>query len=58
VTDGTPTYSGPLVPDWAAKHLVAIAQENSQKGGLLFWHKWEKQYFTSLVMNKYISNLI
>lgn len=58
VAEGQLTYGGPLVPEWAARHLVAIAQENSRRGGLLFWHKWEKQRFTSLVINKYLASLL
>ncbi len=53
-----PKYQGPKVPEWAESYLATIAYDNSKKGGLLFWHKWEKQNFTSMVMNKYISNLI
>jgi hypothetical protein len=56
--DEKPQYQGPSVPEWAEDYLAEIAFENGKKGGLLFWHKWEKQNFTSLVMNKYISSLI
>lgn len=58
VFDQQPAYQGPAVPEWAAVHLAAIAFENSRKGGLLFWHKWEKQQYTCMAINKYISNLI
>jgi hypothetical protein len=53
-----PSYCGPAVPTWAEKPLAGIAYENSKKGGLLFWHKWEKQNYTSGVVNKYIASLI
>jgi hypothetical protein len=58
VSPEAPAYAGPSVPAWAAPHLVTITYENSSKGGLMFWHKWEKHNFTSMVVNKYIANLI
>ncbi|MTI29932.1 hypothetical protein [Xanthovirga aplysinae] len=56
--DEKPEYQGPEVPEWAKDYLVSILHTNNKNGGLLFWYKWEKQYFTSRVMNKYISKLI
>jgi len=53
-----PAYHGPAIPEWAEKDLASIAYENTQKGGLLFWHKWEKQNYVCTVVNKYIFNLI
>ncbi|MBE7174025.1 MAG: hypothetical protein INR73_25855 [Williamsia sp.] len=53
----TPAYGGPQLPAWAGTHLSAIVQENSRRGGLLLWHKWEKHHFTSRVVNKIISGL-
>lgn len=53
-----PAYHGPAIPEWAETHLASIAYENTQKGGLLFWHKWEKQNYVCTVVNKYIFNLI
>jgi hypothetical protein len=55
--DQTPSYKGPKVPEWAKKHLAAIAHTNSERGGLLLWHKWEKHHFTSKLVNKVISSL-
>jgi hypothetical protein len=55
--DQTPSYKGPKLPDWAEKHLAAIAHMNSERGGLLLWHKWEKHHFTSRLVNKVISSL-
>lgn len=52
-----PAYSGPNVPHWAKMHLAHIAYDNSKRGGLLLWHKWEKHHFTSRVVNKTISSL-
>lgn len=57
VYQNRPAYSGPKVPDWAEEHLAAIAHDNSKRGGLLLWHKWEKHHFTSRVVNKTISSL-
>lgn len=58
VFDNKPKYSGPPIVDWAQPYLATIAYVNNQKGGLLFWHKWEKQNLVCRVMNKYIFNLI
>ncbi len=52
-----PKYTGPSIPEWAQKHLVQIAYSNSDKGGLLLWHKWEKSSYTSMVVNRFVSNL-
>jgi hypothetical protein len=52
-----PDYCGPKVPAWAQKHLTLIAYDNSKRGGLLLWHKWEKHHFTSKFVNKTISGL-
>lgn len=52
-----PEYQGPKVPQWAGKHLAAIAYDNSKLGGLLLWHKWEKHHFTSRFVNKTIAGL-
>jgi Tetrapyrrole (Corrin/Porphyrin) Methylases len=52
-----PKYNGPKVPGWAEGHLAAIAHDNSKRGGLLLWHKWEKHHFTSRLVNKTISAL-
>jgi hypothetical protein len=52
-----PEYGGPKVPAWAEKHLTSIAYDNSKRGGLLLWHKWEKHHFTSKFVNKTISGL-
>jgi Tetrapyrrole (Corrin/Porphyrin) Methylases len=52
-----PQYNGPKVPVWAQGHLAAIAHDNTKRGGLLLWHKWEKHHFTSRLVNKTISAL-
>jgi len=52
-----PDYCGPKLPAWAEKHLTSIAFDNSKRGGLLLWHKWEKHHFTSRFLNKTISGL-
>ena len=54
----TSDYTGPPIADWAEPHLVAIAYENSSRGGLMLWHKWEKHHFTNRAVNKYIANLM
>ncbi len=58
VFENKPPYSGPSIPEWAEVYLATIAHNNTQKGGLLFWHKWEKQNYTCTVVNKHIFNLI
>jgi len=50
-------YSGPKMPAWAAAHIAGIVRGNSARGGLLLWHKWEKQNYTSMVVNKLVSKL-
>lgn len=50
-------YSGPKIEEWAKDYLAQIVLKSCNKGGLLLWHKWEKHNFTSMVVNKYISNL-
>lgn len=58
VFESRPAYSGPAVPQWAEAALATMAYENGPKGGLLLWHKWEKQNYVCTVVNKYISDLI
>jgi hypothetical protein len=55
--EGDGQYSGPKLPQWAETHLAAIVREHRASGGLLLWHKWEKQNYTSMVVNKVISKL-
>jgi hypothetical protein len=50
-------YSGPKMPAWAASHTAAIVRTTSPHGGLLLWHKWEKQNYTSMVVSKLVSKL-
>ena len=45
------------MPLWATAHLAGIVRGNSAQGGLLLWHKWEKQNYTSMVVNKVVSKL-
>ncbi|AWF80534.1 hypothetical protein BTJ40_06765 [Microbulbifer sp. A4B17] len=59
ISDNPSSYTGPFtIATWARPYLASIAQENSKKGGLMLWHKWEKHNFTSKVVNKYVANLI
>jgi hypothetical protein len=52
-------YEGPRnIGAWAEPYLIAIIRENSERGGLMLWHKWEKANYTSQVVNQHISNLI
>ncbi|WP_222931354.1 hypothetical protein, partial [Xanthovirga aplysinae] len=53
-----PKYHGPEIPEWAEDFLISIVYDNNKKGGLLLWHKWEKQNFTSRVVNVFISKMI
>jgi hypothetical protein len=57
MAEGNEGYSGPKLPQWAETHLAAIVREHRASGGLLLWHKWEKQNYTSMVVNKVISKL-
>jgi hypothetical protein len=57
VIEGDGRYSGPKMPDWAASQLAGIVRKHSAEGGLLLWHKWEKQNYTSMVVNKVVSKL-
>jgi hypothetical protein len=50
-------YCGPRMPAWAASHMAGIVRRHSAHGGLLLWHKWEKQNYTSMVVNKLVSKL-
>ncbi len=50
-------YFGPKMPQWATAHLAGIVRKNSAQGGLLLWHKWEKQNYTSMVVNKVVAKL-
>ena len=45
------------MPDWAASQLAGIVRKHSAEGGLLLWHKWEKQNYTSMIVNKVVSKL-
>jgi len=56
VTESAP-YSGPKMPAWAATHIAGIVTRNSAHGGLLLWHKWEKQNYTSMVVSTLVSKL-
>jgi hypothetical protein len=55
--DENAPYGGPKMPPWAAAHIAGIVRGNSAQGGLLLWHKWEKQNYTSMVVNKVVSKL-
>ena len=50
-------YFGPKMPGWAKAHLAGIVRKHSATGGLLLWHKWEKQNYTSMVVNKMLLKL-
>jgi hypothetical protein len=57
VGEGYGEYSGPKLPQWAETHLATIVRKHRASGGILLWHKWEKQNYTSMVVNKVISKL-
>jgi Tetrapyrrole (Corrin/Porphyrin) Methylases len=57
VVEGEGQYFGPQVPAWAETHLAGIVRKHSANGGLLLWHKWEKQNYTSMVVNKLVAKL-
>lgn len=50
-------YAGPNVPEWAQAHLKSIVQRHRATGGLLLWHRWEKQNYTTIAVNRLISKL-
>jgi hypothetical protein len=50
-------YAGPNVPEWAQAHLKSIVQRHRATGGLLLWHRWEKQNYTSMAVNRLIWKL-
>lgn len=52
----TPEYIGPDMPSWASSHLTTIIGENTEKGGLMYWHKWEKHSFATRIANKFVTN--
>lgn len=45
------------VPEWARIHLESIVRRHRESGGLLLWHRWEKQNYTSMVVNRLIAKL-
>ncbi|MBL4906738.1 MAG: hypothetical protein JKX94_04740 [Sneathiella sp.] len=48
-------YAGPEMPEWASAHLLSIVSENTAKGGLMYWHKWEKHSFATRIANKFVT---
>lgn len=51
------SYAGPSMPEWAQWHLAEIVRRHSAQGGLLLWHRWEKQNYTSTFVNTVVSKL-
>jgi hypothetical protein len=54
---GDAGYSGPTIPAWAQEHLAGIVRHHSAHGGLMLWHRWEQQNYTSRFVNTVISRL-
>jgi hypothetical protein len=57
VVEAERRYCGPKVPAWAESHLAGIVRKHNASGGLLLWHRWEKQNYTSMVVNKLVAKL-
>ncbi len=47
-------YTGPVMPLWATHYLASIVSENTKKGGLMLWYKWEKHNFLTRLANKLV----
>jgi hypothetical protein len=57
LVNGDGGYAGPTMPVWAQAHLAGIVRYHSAYGGLLLWHRWEQQNYTSTFVNTVISKL-
>lgn len=51
-------YDGPSLPSNASKYLLALSNDALKSGGLMLWHKWEKNHLTSLIIAKYLAGLV
>jgi Tetrapyrrole (Corrin/Porphyrin) Methylases len=54
---GDGAYSGPAMPPWAQTHLAEIVRRHSAHGGLMLWHRWEQQNYTSRIVNTVVSRI-